>query len=76
MFNGLRQCSNAQVVPDRAAAIAQTLALAQSGDVVLVAGKGHENYQEMHGVRTPFSDRLEIEQSMALRLRHQEPTVC
>ena len=76
MLNGLRQCSNAQVVPDRAAAIAQTLALAQSGDVVLVAGKGHENYQEMHGVRTPFSDRVEIEHAVASRLRHQEPTVC
>ena len=76
MLNGLRQCSSAQVVADRAAAIVQTLVLAQPDDVVLVAGKGHENYQEMHGVRTPFSDRLEIEQAMALRLRHQEPTVC
>jgi UDP-N-acetylmuramoyl-L-alanyl-D-glutamate--2,6-diaminopimelate ligase len=29
---------------------------ARAGDVVLVAGKGHEAYQERNGVRTPFSD--------------------
>ena len=42
--------------PDRAAAIAQVLAEADARDVVLIAGKGHEDYQEMAGVRQPFSD--------------------
>ena len=41
---------------DRGAAIREAIAAARGGDVVLVAGKGHEDYQETKGVRTPFSD--------------------
>ena len=41
---------------DRATAIHAAVANAHSGDVVLIAGKGHEDYQETKGVRTPFSD--------------------
>jgi UDP-N-acetylmuramyl tripeptide synthase len=41
---------------DRAQAIAMAIAKAGAGDVVLIAGKGHEDYQEVAGVRTPFSD--------------------
>ena len=41
---------------DRGAAIHAAVAGAAPGDVVLVAGKGHEDYQERNGVRTPFSD--------------------
>lgn len=50
---------NYQVEPDRAAAIAQAISEAQDGDVVLLAGKGHEDYQEIAGVKLPFSD-LEV----------------
>lgn len=45
-----------QVEPDRRLAIERAIALAQAGDIVLLAGKGHEDYQEIKGVRTPFSD--------------------
>lgn len=45
------------VLRDRAAAIARALELAGEGDSVLVAGKGHETYQEVAGVRHPFDDR-------------------
>lgn len=41
---------------DRREAIRAALMLAESGDVVLVAGKGHENYQEIHGVKHHFDD--------------------
>jgi UDP-N-acetylmuramyl tripeptide synthase len=41
---------------DRGAAIRSAVAEARNGDVVLVAGKGHEAYQERNGERTPFSD--------------------
>ena len=41
---------------DRGAAIRGAVARAMPGDLVLVAGKGHEDYQERNGVRTPFSD--------------------
>lgn len=44
-------------VGDRAAAIAATVAAAREGDVVLVAGKGHEPGQEVAGVTHPFDDR-------------------
>jgi len=44
------------VESDRAAAIKQAVQSARSGDIVLIAGKGHEDYQEISGVKTPFSD--------------------
>ena len=44
------------VEPDRARAIEQALAQAAAADVVLIAGKGHETWQEIAGERLPFSD--------------------
>lgn len=57
ILRGLSRPEAVQVQPDRAAAIADVLAQADANDVVLIAGKGHEAYQEIAGVRTPFSDR-------------------
>lgn len=45
-----------RVQRDRAQAIAEAIGLASAGDIVLVAGKGHEPYQEIAGVRHPFDD--------------------
>jgi UDP-N-acetylmuramoyl-L-alanyl-D-glutamate--2,6-diaminopimelate ligase len=45
-----------QSEPDRARAIEKAIISAAPADVVLVAGKGHENYQEIAGKRLPFSD--------------------
>ncbi|MFH2135350.1 MAG: UDP-N-acetylmuramoyl-L-alanyl-D-glutamate--2,6-diaminopimelate ligase [Pseudomonadota bacterium] len=45
-----------QVIEDRARAIAQAIDKARINDTVLIAGKGHEDYQEIAGVRLPFSD--------------------
>lgn len=53
---GLTRPAAAVVERDRAAAIAVAIAHARSGDVVLVAGKGHEPYQEIAGVKRPFDD--------------------
>ena len=50
---------------DRGLAIAQTLRHAAATDVVLVAGKGHEAYQEIAGIRRPFSDMAQVEQALA-----------
>jgi UDP-N-acetylmuramoyl-L-alanyl-D-glutamate--2,6-diaminopimelate ligase len=44
------------VNPDRRGAIGAAIAAARQGDIVLVAGKGHERYQEVRGVRHSFSD--------------------
>ncbi|MGM9451663.1 hypothetical protein RRF55_29370, partial [Klebsiella sp. K47] len=52
---------------DRGLAIAQALDRAAPGDVVLVAGKGHEEYQDTAGVRTPFSDREQVRQALQAR---------
>ena len=48
-------------IADRREAIRAATQLAQPGDVVLVAGKGHEDYQEIEGVKHHFNDREEVE---------------
>jgi UDP-N-acetylmuramoyl-L-alanyl-D-glutamate--2,6-diaminopimelate ligase len=53
---GFANSDHAIVIEDRAAAIAWTIANAGPSDVVLIAGKGHEDYQEVDGKRHPFSD--------------------
>lgn len=53
-----------QVIADRAAAIAAAIAAAAPGDLVLIAGKGHEDYQEIGGERRPFSDLAEAEKAL------------
>ncbi len=64
---GLAGHSAVQVELDRAQAIALALGRAGARDVVLVAGKGHEDYQETAGVRQPFSDRQQVAQALRRR---------
>ena len=54
---GLSHRDAVHVQVDRAAAIVHVLTQAQARDVVLLAGKGHETFQEVSGARLPFSDR-------------------
>ena len=49
--------SNYETILDRRKAIARILQLARKGDIVLLAGKGHETYQEIDGKKIPFDDR-------------------
>jgi UDP-N-acetylmuramoyl-L-alanyl-D-glutamate--2,6-diaminopimelate ligase len=58
---------DANIVRDRAAAIALAIAHAQPGDVVLIAGKGHEPYQEVNGVRRPFDDMAHARAALEAR---------
>lgn len=53
---GLRDAPHI-VEPNRRRAIEKAIAKARAGDLVLIAGKGHENYQEINGIKTPFDDR-------------------
>ena len=53
----VRGAPGLEVEPDRRAAISHAVSLARDGDVVLIAGKGHEQGQEIAGVRHPFDDR-------------------
>lgn len=52
---------------DRAQAIAHAVLQAAVADVVLIAGKGHEDYQEVAGVRRPFSDQIEARSALMAR---------
>ena len=56
IVSGFAQPHRARVMRDRARAIELALNEAQTGDVVLIAGKGHEAYQESAGVKRPFDD--------------------
>ncbi|MCB1941385.1 MAG: UDP-N-acetylmuramyl-tripeptide synthetase, partial [Candidatus Accumulibacter sp.] len=57
----------AEIVADRADAIRRTILAAHPADVVLIAGKGHEAYQEAGGVRRPFSDAAQARAALAAR---------
>jgi UDP-N-acetylmuramoyl-L-alanyl-D-glutamate--2,6-diaminopimelate ligase len=52
----MRQPKAATIIRDRRSAIVRALADATAGDIVLIAGKGHEDYQIVGAERLPFSD--------------------
>ncbi len=64
MCAGLSHPDAALVEADRAAAIARAVQHAGADDVVLIAGKGHEDYQEVQGVKRPFSDLAQARQAL------------
>lgn len=64
---GLSRNQCVQVEADRARAISSTLTQAAANDVVLIAGKGHETYQEVAGVKHPFADTDHARRALALR---------
>ena len=59
MLAGLdqKQMKKVVTITDRSEAIKTATMLAQKGDVILIAGKGHEDYQEIKGVKHHFDDR-------------------
>jgi len=69
MAAGLPKGAAVQQMENRAEAIRTAVRSAGSGDVVLVAGKGHEETQEIRGEKFPFSDRREVEKALAERGR-------
>lgn len=64
MIVGLTHKNKAHTEIDRAKAIAHSITQANKNDIVLIAGKGHENYQEIKGVRHPFSDETHAQQAL------------
>ena len=61
ILEGMNEPRRALVLPDRAFAIATALVEAAPGDTVLIAGKGHETWQEVGDLRLPFSDVGQVE---------------
>jgi UDP-N-acetylmuramoyl-L-alanyl-D-glutamate--2,6-diaminopimelate ligase len=53
-------------IVDRREAIKAAVSISEAGDVILVAGKGHEKYQEIKGVRTPFDDKEVLKEMFEL----------
>jgi UDP-N-acetylmuramoyl-L-alanyl-D-glutamate--2,6-diaminopimelate ligase len=64
---GLTGHDQAEVQVDRGAAIASAIVRAAPADLVLLAGKGHEETQDIAGVKSPFSDRAHALRALALR---------
>ena len=64
---GLSHNECVQVEADRAAAIEAAISAAAPADVVLLAGKGHEDYQEVAGVKHPFSDKVQAQAALDAR---------
>jgi len=67
ILQGLSRGETVLVQADRGLAIAQAVRQAHSADVVLIAGKGHENYQDVAGVKRPFSDKAQAEAALLAR---------
>ncbi|WP_010489884.1 UDP-N-acetylmuramoyl-L-alanyl-D-glutamate--2,6-diaminopimelate ligase [Pseudomonas sp. S9] len=63
--DGLVNADNAQFIAGRGVAIAQAIGAASADDVIVLAGKGHEDYQEINGVRQPFSDLQEAAKALS-----------
>ncbi|GAB6140239.1 UDP-N-acetylmuramoyl-L-alanyl-D-glutamate--2,6-diaminopimelate ligase [Methylosoma difficile] len=59
------QSQKVEVIADRTQAISSVITRAAATDTVLIAGKGHEDYQEINGVQHPFSDRNIVKRSLA-----------
>ena len=57
---------NHEIIVNRAVAIERAIGLAQQCDTVLVAGKGHKDYQEVNGVKYPFSDAEVAQQALQI----------
>jgi len=56
--------TNYKVIENRKEAIYDAIDLAEDGDIILIAGKGHETYQEINGVRYDFDDRVVAEKAI------------
>jgi len=64
------------VEPDRKAAIRLGLSVSRPGDIILIAGKGHETYQIVGKQRHPFDDRSEARQALSILAESSLKTVC
>lgn len=60
-----------EVIENRREAIEQALRMAEDGDVVVLAGKGHETYQEIMGIKRPFDEKA-IVSEILLRMKREK----
>lgn len=64
---GFGTSSRYETIEDRRKAISRILAVAEKGDIILIAGKGHENYQEFANTILPFDDRKVVRELLEIK---------
>tara|TARA_R110002124_G_scaffold287346_1_gene473459 strand:- start:2506 stop:3966 length:1461 start_codon:yes stop_codon:yes gene_type:complete len=67
ILQGFENTNNVITITSRKEAIFKAIELASSNDIILIAGKGHEDYQEIDGVRHPFDDRVIAKEALELK---------
>ena len=73
IVSGMRR--KPQMFEDRATAILQAVRQASKNDVIFLAGKGHETYQEIKGVKLPFADADHVALALASRVSNMKVAV-
>ncbi len=66
ILSGIENKGKVLVEQDRRKAIELAISMAQEGDVILIAGKGHEDYQEIKGVKYPFKDSEVVKEVLSV----------
>jgi UDP-N-acetylmuramoyl-L-alanyl-D-glutamate--2,6-diaminopimelate ligase len=64
MLAGIGRPKKATVICERGAAIRHAILESRSGDIIVIAGKGHEAFQEVDGRKTPFSDEDSVRSAL------------
>lgn len=67
ILSGVSEKNQVRIIPDRREAILTALKESKSGDSILIAGKGHENYQEIKDQKLPFDDHQVIEEYLKVK---------
>lgn len=71
ILDGVSDACEVEIEPDRACAIRKAVFDAGAGDMVLIAGKGHEDYQKFKDVMIPFDDRDHVRKAIEARARNR-----
>ncbi len=69
ILQGFENTDNVVSITSRKEAIFKAIELASSNDIILIAGKGHEDYQEIDGKRHPFDDRVVAKEALELKAK-------
>lgn len=69
ILQGFESTENVMSITSRKEAIFKAVELASSNDIILIAGKGHEDYQEIDGERLPFDDRVIAKEALELKAK-------
>ena len=66
---GFKNLDNVECITNRKTAITKAISIANQKDIVLIAGKGHEDYQDIEGTKHPFDDRVIARDALELNVK-------